>query len=374
MSAARAIEAAINERHPGQYEISLFNIAVASGSKPVTMLYDSYNLMLKASPRYARPGMTLLNALHAEKAIMPFFPNAIKNIVKALQAEAPDIVVSVHPIVNHALIKAFKELGWYGRVPYVIVCTDLTNNFLNGWANDEATKIITFTDMAKTQMITFGVPEEKIVVHPGFAVGPAFFMDTATKVECRQELRLKPDIFTILISMGGMAIPRKTKAAVKELLQSNLPVQLLVICGMNKSLERKMRLLSRCSGGRMRVYGFTRKVAKLMTAADMMIAKPGPGFIMEAVIKELPMLLDHVSTPMPQELGNLQFAVREGVAQAYTSYKELPVLVAKLLNNSDTYQQMKQQMKRIKNTNAIYEVADTILNEISAKQISPEDA
>ncbi|MEI7834287.1 MAG: hypothetical protein WCJ56_13950, partial [bacterium] len=119
LSAARAIEAAINERHPGQYDISLFNIAVASGSKPVTMLYDSYNLMLKASPRYARPGMTLLNTLNAEKAIMPFFPLAFKNIVQSLKDEAPAIVVSVHPIVNHALLRAFKELGWYDKVPYV---------------------------------------------------------------------------------------------------------------------------------------------------------------------------------------------------------------------------------------------------------------
>ena len=35
---------------------------------------------------------------------------------------------------------------------------------------------------------------------------------------------------------------------------------------------------------------------------------------MEAVIKELPLLLDNVTEPMPQEKGNLRYALEQGVA------------------------------------------------------------
>ena len=131
-----------------------------------------------------------------------------------------------------------------------------------------------------------------------------------------------------------MAIPRKTTAIVRTLLRSELPLQLLVVCGMNHSLKRKMHYLARNVTARMHVYGFTQRISLMMTAADLMIGKPGPGSIMEAVIKELPLLLDNVTEPMPQELGNLNYAMVHGIALPITAYRRLPQLVERLMFNS----------------------------------------
>ncbi|HEY3418106.1 MAG TPA: hypothetical protein VGM23_14610, partial [Armatimonadota bacterium] len=80
LSAARAIEAAVHLRHPGAYDVVLGNIALASGSRRVRMLYESYNLMLKADPRYAKHGMRLLNTVNAEKVVIPIVPRAYQNV------------------------------------------------------------------------------------------------------------------------------------------------------------------------------------------------------------------------------------------------------------------------------------------------------
>ncbi|HEY3416342.1 MAG TPA: glycosyltransferase, partial [Armatimonadota bacterium] len=271
------------------------------------------------------------------------------------------LIVSVHAIVNHALTRAVRELGWQQRVPYYIVCTDLTDHFLKGWANPNVTGVIAFTEKARRQMIAYGLPAEKIIVHSGFPVNPSFFAGTQSREDARIALDLDPKTFTILISMGGMAIPRKTIAIVRALCASGLPLQLLVICGMNRSLKRVMHRVAYNAPLRIDVYGFTDRMSEMMTAADLLITKPGPGSIMEAVIKELPLLLDATTEPMPQERGNLAFALEQGIAREITNYRRLPQQVQRLLTDPQEYETIRDNMRKIKNENGIFDVVETLL-------------
>ena len=363
-SAARAIESAIHLRYPDRYDITLVNVSNASGSQRVRMMYESYNLLLKADPRYAKHGLKLLNSFNVEKAMIPWFRRAYQNMRRVLEREQPDLIVSVHAIINHAMISALTDLGWNRRVPYIIVCTDLTDNFLKGWANPDATLAITFTETARRQLVHYGMPPERIQVHQGFAVNPAFFTPNVSQATCRETLGLHPQTFTILVSIGGVAIPRKTSAIVRTLVQSGLPIQLLVVCGANRSLKRRMHYVARSTPIRMHVHGFTQRIAEMMTAADVMITKPGPGSIMEAVVKELPLILDAVTEPMPQEKGNLDFAVQNGIAIKLTNYRHLPQIIERLITDQQEYQQLKSNMHAIKREQAIFDVAETILAQL----------
>lgn len=362
LSAAKALQAAINLRYPGQYQVEIVNVPLISGSQRVRMLYESYNVMLRADPRYAKHGLRLLNAFNVERVVIPWVRRGYLNVRRFLERGQPDLIVSVHAILNHSFTRVLRECGWQQRIPYVVVCTDLTNNFLRGWANPDATKVITFTEQARQQMIEYGMPAEKIVVHNGFAVNPSFFTERLTKEEARAQLGLDPNTFTILVSLGGMAIPRKTAAIVRMLIRSNLPVQLLVICGMNRTLKRKMHYVARTAKIRMHVHGFTQRISLMMSAADLMISKPGPGSIMEAVVKELPLLLDDVTEPMPQEKGNLAFALQHGIARSFTSYRQLPRIISHLMSDRNEYEKMRENMRRIKNENAIFDVAEEVLS------------
>ena len=364
LSAARAIHDAIVQRYPGAYEPLIINVSLTSDSKQVHMLYNSYNLMLKADPRVTKHGWRLLNTINVEKAIIPMLPRAYANIARSLEREQPDMIVSVHPILNHTLIAAMKKVGIFGKVPYCIVCTDMTNNFLRGWANPEATRFLTFTEVARQQMINYGITPEKVKVLDGFPVNPSFSQDKTTKAQAREMLGLAPETFTILISIGGMAIPQKTRAVVRTLLSCGLPLQILVICGMNQTLKRQMHYLVRSSPLRIHVHGFTQRLGLMMTASDLMISKPGPGTIQEAIIKELPLLLDNVTEPMPQEKGNLEFALFHGIALKYTKYPQVPRLIGQLMNDRTAYERMQAHMRRIKNEQSIFEIADALLAEL----------
>jgi len=362
LSAAKALQTAIHLRYPDQYQIEIVNVPLISGSQRVRLLYESYNVMLRADPRYAKHGLRLLNAFNVERVVIPWVRRGYLNVRRFLERGQPDLIVSVHAILNHSFTRALKECGWQHRIPYVILCTDLTNNFLRGWANPNATLAITFTELARRQMIDYGMPPDKVVVQNGFAVNPSFFMEKISKADAREQLGLDQNTFTILISLGGMAIPRKTAAIVRTLIRSGLPVQLLVICGTNRSLKRKMHYVARTAKIRMHVHGFTQRISLMMSAADLMISKPGPGSIMEAVIKELPLILDNVTEPMPQEKGNLAFALQHGIVRSITNYRQLPPVITRLMNDPAEYATLKENMRRLKNEEAIFEVAETVLS------------
>ncbi len=364
LSAAKAIETAIQLRHPGNYEVVILNVPFASGSSRVQALYESYNMMLKADPSYAKHGMKLLNSFNPEKMLMPLIPKAHQNLKTTLLRERPDIIVSVHGIVNYGFIQLLKEFGWHNRVPYVIVCTDLTENFLKGWANPDANLILATNERAKEQLREYGIPSYKIKVYNGFPVSPHFFKDNTGKADCRKELGLNEDLFTVLVSMGGMAVPRNTYAVVHSLVKSGLPVQILVVCGMNVELKRKMDRVARKSPIPIKVYGFTDRLPQMMAAADLLIAKPGPGTIMEATIKELPILIDAVKEPMPQEKGNLEYVLKNETGLRISHYREVPELVERLMNDPKEYAWIQENMRRIKNEDAIFEIAETILGQI----------
>lgn len=367
LSAAKAIDTAIQIRHPGEYEVVFLNLPIATGSSRVQVLYESYNLMLKADPSYAKHGMKILNSFNPEKILMPLIPKAYENLKLSLLREKPDIIVSVHGIVNYALIQLLKEFGWYNRVPYVICVTDLTENFLKGWANPEANLILTSNEQAKEQLREYGVPSFKINVSNGFPVSPHFFQDQTGKAECREALGLAREPFTVLVSMGGMAVPRSTYAIVHALQKSGLPLQLVVVCGMNVELKRKMDRIAAKSPIPMKVYGFTDQLPRLMTAADLLITKPGPGTIMESVIKELPLLIDGVKEPMPQEKGNLEWVLKNEVGLKISHYREVPALISRLIDDPREYEWIKENMRRIKNPDAIFDIAETIVSAIPTK-------
>jgi UDP-N-acetylglucosamine:LPS N-acetylglucosamine transferase len=107
----------------------------------------------------------------------------------------------------------------------------------------------------------------------------------------------------------------------------------------------------------------------MMMAVDLLIAKPGPGTIMEAVISELPMILDGVSEPMPQECGNLDFALAHGIGRKLTDYRDLPAMVRDLQADTAATRQLQANMHALKNPQAIYEIADILVGHLQAPHV-----
>jgi UDP-N-acetylglucosamine:LPS N-acetylglucosamine transferase len=358
-AAAKAIEGALASMYPGKFEVVLMPVRHATSSQRVGHLMDVYNHLLKIKPSYSNMGMRVLNRLDVEKVMMPLLPKAKKNLEKTLRESKPDMIISVFSVVNYTAIEILKSLGWYGKVPYIIWCTDLTKGFLKNWANPDADLTIALHELAKEQLVEYGVPESKIKVLSGLPVNKKF-MAKQSKFEARQALGLDPTKFTVLISMGGMAVGA-TYVFSRELARSGLPLQVIAVCGRNERLKVRMERLASKVEMPIKVFGFTDQMHNLMDAADVLVAKPGPGTIAEAIAKELPLLIDAMREPMTQEAGNLEMVVKQGLGEKITRERGLSDLVRMFMENSDLYTRTQNNLRRAKNDRAIEELIEMVL-------------
>lgn len=359
---ARAIQAALQERHP-EIEVLMCHITHESQSQRVKALYEVYNTMLRSDPRMVKMGFRIVNTLNPETYMVPFIHKGIQNLESYIRREKPDLVVSVFSVINATVIKLLKKLSWQQRVPYLIFCTDLSHGFLKNWVHPEATAMIALSDEAADQMVAFNYPPQRIKVLHGLPVHPDFLKVSPGKEAARKELRLAPDRFTVLVTMGGVGSKGALKAA-RDLATSGLPIQTIVVCGRNRLLERRVRRLAARAEVPLRVYGFTDQMNLLMEASDLVVTKPGPGTIAEAVHKLRPLLLDNTREPMPQEVGNVEYVVRHGIGDAYEHGGDLVKMVRRYKEDQARYDAAVQNMAKLRNPDAVYELAEFIVSKV----------
>lgn len=366
---AKAIERAIHLRYP-ECVVDLMHVSKVSQSKRVTHMYNSYNELLKADPRMVSYGFRMLNSFNAEQVLSPLVPKAFDSFKTYMYDKKPDIVLSVFSVFNYIAYDLMQKLGWAHEIPFVIFVTDLTRNFLKSWVHPDADLMIAMLDETRAQLVDYGMPADRIQVLNGMPVNPTFVQGARTKEEARRELGMAVDRFTVLVTMGGVANKNAIRFS-KELAESGLPLQLVVVCGRNAGLKRQMDRVAARARIPIKVLGFTDQMPLLMDAADAAVSKPGPGTIAELAYKKLPMLIDDLFPPMPQEQGNLDFVVEKGIGKAITPSRGVVELIRELMESPSEYQRMVDAMEAIRNPEAVYQLVEMIL---SAKVAAPREA
>ncbi|RYX98764.1 hypothetical protein EON78_04665, partial [bacterium] len=347
-SGAQTIKEAFERKYP-EHEVIIEDV-IEIANTVLKFALSIYDNLIKADPKYVKYGFNLLNTMKTDKVLTPLFPKTIAILADRIKEINPDMVISVHSGINHFIVEALKKLGRFGKTPFIIVCTDLTDNFLNSWVHVESDLMIGFLEETKRQLVAYGMPAEKIKVLGGPPVNPIFSDNTLTKAQARQKFGLDDgEIFTVLIMSGGIGL-KTIYTFTKQLLNSSLPVQLIVCCGRNDKLKEKVDKLAKYSKKPIKVFGFTDQVHNLMDAADVIVTKPGPGVIAEAIVKELPIVLDGLSEIMPQEAGNVEYVLSNGVGKKIGELSKFHNHIASFIYNEDELPTMRANMKRLKQT------------------------
>jgi processive 1,2-diacylglycerol beta-glucosyltransferase len=154
-----------------------------------------------------------------------------------------------------------------------------------------------------------GVSRDKIAV-TGIPVMPQFAapLDRAT---CARELGLDPARFTVLMMAGGGGVGALDELA-ERVLGDPTELQLVALAGRNETLLARLRAIAKKNPDRLFPLGFTTTVERVMTAADLVITKPGGLSTSECLAKGKPMLL---VSPIPgQEERNADYLLEAGAA------------------------------------------------------------
>jgi len=356
-SAASAIMKAVEQSKPDAFEQEMVDV-FAECSGFLNIFARLYAPVVRYSPKlwgrlyYWLDNQDKLEAL--ETIARPFIRKELTTLIKT---KKPDLIVSVHPMVNHLTVHAIKDSG--EKTPFVVVITDPVS-LHRAWVKPEVDFTIVATEEARKNCLEYGMPPEKIQV-VGMPIDPKFALKIEEKQKARVRDNLNPKLFTILI-MGGGEGGGGIGKIVEELDKTKLKIQVVVIAGRNKRLEQKLKKQKDKYKFPLRVYGFTDQVAELMSEADLLITKAGPGSIAEALAMDLPLI---ITSWLPgQEQGNVEFVIRENVGRVAKEPKRI-VKIVEEFQNSEEFAQIRKNIERVRKPRAALDIAALLLKYLS---------
>lgn len=362
-SATEALQAGIlkvlAERFP-QYNVEVQIDSIVENSHPINRSFvQIYNYLL----RHQQSAMKYYYWF-----IETFKPNDSKfgwmitrpYVVKTLHEMKADLVVSVHPMSNQYIARGLRESGLRSKTKLVTVVTDPNGDFWSGWACHDADLTIVPNDLAQQRLIELGVEPSKIAIM-GMPVHPAFISAPGcSPEEFRQSLGLDKDLPTICINSGWagggnmIAIYRALKAVKRK-------VQVVFLCGHNVKLYESLKKEVGQSLIPTAVLPFHDSMADVMAACDLMVTKAGGLTSFEGVARRLPMAIDMITTPMPQEYGTARMLVEQGLATAIERADDIVAVVEKMTCRRDLEARPLPAKHQLDQVDAIFNISEALI-------------
>jgi len=367
-SAANAITAALDEiRTPYAFQHRVEDVA-AHCAFPLTQLGWGYSAALRYAPPVYGALYYATNGRRRYRALVRFCEPLYRERLRDLFLDyRPDAIVSVHPLLNHAALRARDDAAMPG-VPIITVITDL-GKVHESWLTPRADAVVVPAREVYERALSRGVPPARLRML-GQPIHPKFDDVTGTKEELRDQLGLQRDAFLTLLMAGGEG-GGKLLPTTLALAKAGLPMHLIVVCGRNETLRSKIEDLAGALPTPLTILGFTNKMPELMRAADLLVTKAGPGTLAEANAAQLPMVVyDYVPG---QERGNVEFVRRNGIGEvAITSTAAVVRALRGLVRNEARLAAMRRAQEIVAPKRSSRRIA-ALIAQMSAGGIIPAD-
>lgn len=276
--------------------------------------------------------------------------------INLLKAEKPDLAVCTHflPAEIISWLKAKKKIEF----PQSIVVTDFDAHAM--WLCHNYEQYFVALDETKIHLAKIGIPAEKITVS-GIPIDP-LFAESKDKSAMREKLTLENDKLTILVSAGGFGVGN-VEHLLKALGDLETPSQIVAICGRNEELKTKLEKLAleKLNNERVtfRPIGFTREMDEYMSAADLIVGKPGGLTTSEAMAKGLIFV---VVNPIPgQEERNSDHLLEKGCAIKCNNLPVLAYKIDELVKDNARFEMMKENVRKFARPDSSRAIVEKLL-------------
>ena len=286
---------------------------------------------------------------HFRKLIHKF--NSIK-LKKLIEQERPDAIVCTQAFPCGS-ISDFKKTENVA-IPLIGVVTDFAAH--SYWLYDNVDMYAVPTVEVRASLVDHGIERDRVKVL-GIPINPAF-TEHYDKVESRVRFGLAPDLPVVLIMGGGQGLG-PIKDIVRELEKTHASFQVVVVTGINRILKRSLeRRVSGCAKP-LTVLGYVDNMPDLMSAADMLITKPGGLSTTEALALGLPLL---IVQPLPgQETKNAQFLMRKRAALIADNNAMAATIVQDLAKHPAKLRAMGENARHLSRRDSALAIAREIL-------------
>ena len=316
---------------------------------------DLYNRMLKYGLTIGTGPM--LRAV--QSLIRRMHPRNVALLARYWQERRPDLVVSLIPNFNRAIFEGLRiadRARSRPATPMVTILTDLADCPPHFWIERQEQYLICGTAKAAEQALAMGYPPTRVLRTSGMIVRPEFYRrPEVSREQERRRLGLRPDVPTGLVMFGGFGSRRMLTIA-RRVAETGMKTQLIFLCGHNQRLREQlsaMKLPFPCH-----VEGFTRDIPHLMQLSDYFVGKPGPGSVSEALVMDLPVIVERNARTMVQERYNTEWIERHQFGMVLRSFNEIVAGIAQMLDP----QRLAHFRSRVRalNNRAVFEIPDLL--------------
>ncbi|HTH49568.1 MAG TPA: glycosyltransferase [Candidatus Limnocylindria bacterium] len=237
----------------------------------------------------------------------------------------PDVILCTHYLPEE-ILGGLKAKGKLQPWPLVVsIVTDFEAHAL--WQEPVVDFYCVAAEHTKARLVARGIPTGNVIV-TGIPVSVRF-RNAPVRKAARKQLGLRDDLPVLLVLGGGFGV-----GPVAEILsvlnKVTEPIQLAVVCGRNQDLLRELAAVARKHPTHL--LGFVRNMQDWMSAADLIVTKPGGLTSSEALALGRPLV---ILNPIPgQEEANSDFLLEHGAAVKLNRVEDLPFKLGQLLGDA----------------------------------------
>src|SRR5437899_1737026 len=212
-AAARALTEALQLLDPSCI-VTVADPLIGQGPAVVRRLASLYSPVIRRSRAAWGAVYHSSNTQPTFAAIRAVFGPAVRKVLRQLlKQHDPDVVLSVHPLLNHVAHQAIRKSGRPRALMTVI--TDLVD-FHRGWTFSQADLVVALTELSRRVAMRRRVPADRVKLR-GLPVDLRFRPPApGEKQALRRRFGLDEHRFTVLV-MGGAAGVGHVAAQVREL-------------------------------------------------------------------------------------------------------------------------------------------------------------
>ncbi len=295
---------------------------------------------------------------HNEKRRLALSKLNTQPFIKLLKQEKPDIAVCTHflPAEIISWLKSKEKIS----CPQAIVVTDFDAHAL--WLVHHYEQYFVALDETKVHLSKLGIPLDKITVS-GIPIDPVF-AEKKDKTAMREKFGLAKDKLTILVSAGGFGVGN-IQNLLEALSELQTPAQIVAICGRNEELKNKLQKLAIEKLNNKTVsfkpVGFTKEMDEYMSAADLIVGKPGGLTTSEALAKGLVFV---IVNPIPgQEERNSDHLLEQGCAIRCNNLPVLAYKIDKLIEDPKRFAAMRENALNLATPNSANVIVKKLLSQ-----------
>ncbi len=256
---------------------------------------------------------------------------------------SPDLVICTHALA------AFVSINHRIKIPVVAIVTD--NRVSPAWISSKIDYYFVSNKVSKIDLVTNGININKIFNY-GIPLKSQFYGSNLPKPSTN-----KLSILVLAVGFGIYGYPDMfSNKLIKEIRIIEKIYNVTVVCGKNNRFKEKM-IQSKLKG--VKLLGFTKNMADLMSQSSIIVTKPGGVATSEALYLGKPIIF--IDKGFGQEKRHIEYLVNSGSAIELQDISNLSY-VLKLLENSRLLKIISNSTSKKKQLNSTLSIKEKIIS------------